>query len=122
MKNVLTVFVFAFLFLLSCSNDSESDLTGPQNGNGNEFVTYNDDIKAVISNNCLSCHSSPPTNGAPFSITTYTQVKNRAENGSLLAAISKQTGEAGAMPPTGRMPQATIDLVEQWIADGLLED
>ncbi|AEM71648.1 hypothetical protein Murru_2613 [Allomuricauda ruestringensis DSM 13258] len=122
MKNVLTVFVFAFLFLLSCSNDSESDLTGPQTGNENEFVTYNDNIKAVISNNCLSCHSSPPTNGAPFSLTTYTQVKNRAENGSLLAAISKQTGEAGAMPPTGRMPQATIDLVEQWIADGLLED
>ncbi|WP_067035445.1 hypothetical protein [Allomuricauda sp. CP2A] len=122
MKNILTVFVFTFLFLLSCSNDSESDLTGPQNGDGNEFVTYNDNIKAVISNNCLSCHSSPPTNGAPFSLTTYTQVKNRAENGSLLAAISKQTGEAGAMPPTGRMPQATIDLVEQWIADGLLED
>lgn len=75
MKNVLTVFVFAFLFLLSCSNDSESDLTGPQTGNENEFVTYNDNIKAVISNNCLSCHSSPPTNGAPFSLTTYTQVK-----------------------------------------------
>lgn len=122
MKNVLAVVCFVFLFLLGCSNDSESDLTDPQNDDENEFVTYNGDIRAVINNNCLGCHSSPPTNGAPFSLTTYTQVKNTAENGSLLTAISKQTGEARAMPPTGRMPQATIDLVEQWIADGLLED
>jgi len=121
MKNVLPILSFAFLFLLSCSNDSESDLIDPQNDE-NEFVTYNDNIRSVISSNCLSCHSNPPVNGAPFPLTTYTQVKTRTENGLLLTAISKQTGEVRAMPPTGRLPQATIDLVEQWVADGLLED
>lgn len=121
MRNVLPVLCFVFLFLLSCSSDSESDLIDPEN-NENEFVTYSDNIRFVISSNCLSCHSNPPVNGAPFPLTTYTHVKTRAENGSLLTAISKQTGEIRAMPPTGRLPQATIDLVEQWVANGLLED
>lgn len=120
MKNVVPVLSFVFLFFSGCSNDSESDLIDSQNEN--EFVNYNDNIQSVINNNCVSCHSSPPVNGAPFSLTTYTQVKNRAGSGVLLAAISRQTGEARAMPPEGRLPQATIDLVEQWIEDGLLED
>ena len=123
MKSILPVLVFAFLFLMGCSNDSESDLIESQNDDDKtEFVTYNDNIRSVINNNCLGCHSSPPVNGAPFSLTTYTQVKNRAESGLLLTAISRQTGEARAMPPAGRLPQATIDLVEQWIDDGLLEE
>ena len=120
MKQLVPVLVFALL-LWGCSNDSESDLMDPPN-NENEFVTYNDNIKSIISSNCLSCHSSPPVNGAPFSLTTYSEVKTRAESGLLLTAISRQTSEARAMPPSGRLPQATIDLVEQWITDGLLEN
>lgn len=109
--------------MLGCSNDSESDLVAPPTGsNGNQTITYTGNIRTIINGNCVSCHANPPVNGAPFSLTTYTQVKNVAENGSLLSAISKQTGELRAMPPTGRLPQSTIDLVEQWIDDGLLED
>ncbi len=123
MKSILPVSVLAFLFLMGCSNDSESDLIDQQkDDNETELVTYTNNIQSVINSNCLSCHSSPPVNGAPFSLTTYAQVKSRAESGLLLTAISRQTGEARAMPPTGRLPQATIDLVEQWIADGLLEE
>ncbi len=105
---------------MACSTDQESDLV--EIGKDGEPVTYQKDIKAIIGNNCLECHSSPPINGAPFPLTNYLQVRNVAESGLLLTAIGRQTGEARAMPPPGRLPQAVIDRVEQWIADGLKEE
>ena len=91
MKHLVPALVFALLFW-GCSNDSESDLMDPPN-NENELVTYNDNIKSIISNNCLSCHSNPPVNGAPFPLTTYNEVKTRAESGLLLTAISRKKPE-----------------------------
>ncbi|NJB70140.1 putative membrane protein [Saonia flava] len=115
--------------LLACTNDSESDLLlEPETNSEQEteepsgIITYNANIKSIIDGNCLGCHSNPPRNGAPFSLTTYEQVKTRADNGSLLSSLSKQTSENGSMPPANRLPQSTIDLIEQWIQDGTLEN
>ncbi|MDJ0645461.1 MAG: cytochrome c [Flavobacteriaceae bacterium] len=113
------IFLLSTMLLLGCTNDSESDLIDPVDPDGP--VTYNANIRAIINNNCLGCHSDPPQNGAPFPLTNYDQVLARAQNGQLLRAIRRQTGEPRAMPPSGRLPQATIDLVAQWIEDGLNE-
>ena len=104
------------ILLIGCSNDSESDLietTDPQTP-----ITYSKNIQSIINNNCLACHSDPTQNGAPFPLNNYDNVLVRAQNGQLLRAISRQTGEPRAMPPSGRLPQATIDLVDQWIQEG----
>lgn len=124
MKNLTHIaLLFSVFLLVGCSNDSESDLMENQDPpTTGEKVTYNANISSVMSNNCVSCHKSPPVNGAPFALTTYEEVKAIAENGSLMTAISKQSGESLAMPPSGRLPQATIDLVQKWIDDGLLEE
>lgn len=120
MKNqVKFILLLSTFIVLACTNDSESDLI---NEEPIEIITYNANIKALIDNNCLSCHSDPTRNGAPFPLATFEQVDIRAENGSLLIALNKQTGEAAAMPPSGRLPQSTIDLIAQWIEDGRLEE
>lgn len=109
----------AFLGFLGCTADTEGELIDPvQEGQ----ITYQGEIKAIVGANCLGCHSSPPVNGAPFPLMTYPQVRQVAESGLLLTAIGRQTGELRAMPPPGRLPQATIDLVEKWIEQGLLEN
>ncbi|PCJ94962.1 MAG: hypothetical protein COA50_11330 [Flavobacteriaceae bacterium] len=110
------------LVLVACSSDSEDDLIpdDSNNGQGTNAVSYDGNIKAAINGNCLGCHSNPPRNGAPFSLATFNDVKSRADG--ILAAIKKQTSENGAMPPSGRLPQATIDLVEQWITEGHKEN
>jgi len=119
MKNKVKLMIPLFTYIvLGCTNDSESDLT---NEEPIGIITYNVNIKSLIDSNCLSCHSDPTRNGAPFSLTNFEQVSVIAENGSLLSALNKQTGETGAMPPSGRLPQATIDLIAQWIEDGQLE-
>lgn len=123
MKKRLIFLPFAVMALMtmSCSSESEDDLVDPvDDGPAGNEVTYVGNIRSVINSNCIGCHASPPTNGAPFSLTTFDDVKNRASG--ILNAISKEAGESRAMPPSGRLPQATIDLFQQWIDDGTLEN
>lgn len=114
------ILLLSFLGLLfgSCTNDSESDLREPDSPT---VVSYEANIKQIMGNNCVGCHNDPPVNGAPFALDTYDRVRDRTENGNLIAVMKRQTGESAAMPPTGRLPQATIDLIEQWADEGFLE-
>ncbi len=109
--NILTA--ISIVVLCGCSSDDEQPIP-------NTDITYNKDIKVIIEDHCLACHIDPPINGAPFPLVNYEQVSKEAS--AILEAISKQTGEVGAMPRVGRLPQATIDKVAQWIDDGLPED
>lgn len=113
-------------FLFNCSNDSESDLINvidvpdDTENPGDVSVAYNNEISSIMQSACTSCHGSPPTNGAPFSLINFTQVNQRASG--ILNRMSLQNGSPGAMPPSGRLPQATIDLIQQWINDGKPEN
>lgn len=112
----------ALLLLISsssCTNDSEDDLIDQQQGP--DPITYTSDVKAIIDNNCLNCHSDPPTNGAPIPLVTYDDVKDATE-GSLINRIQAVGGSSGAMPLGGpRLPQNLIDIIVQWEVDGLIE-
>ena len=128
-SNFFSVLFICLLLVLGCTNDSESDLLvidDPETDNpiddddGVEAtVTFTEDIQPIIASNCLGCHSNPPRNGAPFALVTFDQVRSRSS--AVLRTVSLQTGEPGAMPPSGRIPQASINLIEQWIDEGLAE-
>ena len=113
-------FIVAFLVILSsCTNDSTSDITIPTNNS--VTIKYSTDIASIISTNCLSCHTSPPVNGAPMQLTTYDDVKNAILNRGLIDRISRAQGTVGMMPEGGsRMPQATIDKIIKWQTDGFV--
>jgi len=121
-----TLIILALLAVstIACSYDSESDLIEsteqPGDVDPDILITYVDNIQPIMQTSCVSCHASPPVNGAPFALVNYTQVSNRA--GGILEAMRRPNGSAGSMPPSGRLPQATINLVEQWIEDGTLEN
>jgi hypothetical protein len=77
----------------------------------------------IIDNACNNCHTSPPQNGAPMSLTTFMDVKTSVENRGLIDRITRNEGAGGLMPLGGpRLPQASIDLIVQWNEDGLLEN
>ncbi|WP_395077701.1 c-type cytochrome [Flavobacterium sp.] len=114
-------FVFSILIVLTifgCTNDNSNTLSEPVTPTG--ILTYNNSVKAIIDNNCISCHGTVPTNNAPFSLTTYADVKlNISET---IVRISRANGAVGIMPKGGsRLPQASIDAVIKWQADGLLQ-
>lgn len=79
-------------------------------------VTYTNDIKAIMTTNCTSCHNSSMQSP---SLTTYTQVKNATSNGKLLCTI--QANGCKTMPPTGKMSKANIDLILLWKSQGYIQ-
>lgn len=119
MKTKLYLCLTLLTVLSSCSENSTDDLvdvTQPAT------VTYSNSIKAIIDNNCISCHNSPPIAGAPMPLLTYENVKDAIQNRGLLDRISRTQGAPGMMPFGGtRLPQTTIDLFEQWQNQGLAE-
>lgn len=83
--------------------------------------TYNGNAKAIVDNNCVSCHSSGGS--ASFRpLTTFTQVKAAVQNANLLNRIQLQNGQSGLMPQGGRMSQTNIDIIVKWNTDGLKEN
>ncbi|WP_299246539.1 hypothetical protein [uncultured Aquimarina sp.] len=121
----MKVYFFKLLILclvtisISCENDSENDLidvTPPVT-----VVTYENNVKAIIDNNCTSCHNNPPINFAPMPLLTFDQVKEAVDNRGLLDRVSSE--DINFLMPSGgpRLPQATIDIILQWNTDGLLE-
>ena len=119
MKKIKYIIFSTILFCISCSNNSEDDLIEPIVLN---TTKYTKDVKPIIDNNCISCHGTTPSNGAPMSLVTYAQVKDAVQNRGLLERISREQGASGMMPNLGtRLPQSTIDLIIDWNTDGLLE-
>ena len=120
MKSKYFITIAIASLVLGCSYNSEDDLT--EEIIIEDFVTYDDNIKSIIDNNCIGCHSNPPVNGAPMSLTTYDDVKEAVEDRDLIERIS--TTDAGFVMPFGgpRLPQNIIDLVIQWEEEGLREN
>ena len=121
MKNKNTISIYAILMILfGCTDASEDDLIDQTELP--ELTTYVDDVRPIIQNNCIMCHSNPPQNGAPMPLMTYENVKNAVETRDLINRISSE--DLGFLMPFGgpRLPQNLIDTVIQWEADGLLEE
>jgi Flp pilus assembly protein TadD len=87
-------------------------------------VTFSADIAPIVFDRCAGCHR--PQGAAPFSLLTYSAVKQRA---SLIATATR----ARLMPPWKsepgygefighrRLTDVEIDLIQRWAAEGALE-
>ena len=109
--------LISIMLFIGCSSDSEEDLTTPPPDDDkvvDNDITYTTDIAPIINSNCVGCHGNPTQNGAPFSLTTFSQVDSRA------SGIFNRTNN-GTMPPSGKLPQATINLISEWIDGGKKE-
>lgn len=124
--NLLLICLFTIMAGCSSSDSNEGVMTPPDSTDnpgdgGNDDtppaeVTYQNDIRVIIQNNCNSCHSDPPRQNAPMSLTTYFEVVDAVDNRGLLGRINSTSNP---MPPGGRMPAATRQLIEDWIDQGL---
>lgn len=94
----------------SCESSTYNDISG-EVGN----PTYTANVKKIIENNCLSCHS---TIGDQYpTMETYAQVREAAEIGDLICRIDDQSC-GSVMPQSGRMPQTNINTIKKWAANG----
>ena len=118
MRNSILLFAVV-IGLYSCESTTYDELQEEIPVEGE--ITYDAQIKTIIDNNCIVCHSSG--GAASFRpLTTYMEVKDAVDNTNLLQRIIRQNGESGLMPQTGRMPMNKIDLILEWAANGAPEN
>lgn len=109
----------SMIALASCSSNSPDDLTEriiiP------ETVTYTNDVRPIIEDNCIMCHQEPPLNGAPMPLIDYAKVKQAVQDRGLIGRISKAQGDPDMMPFGGtRLQQEKIDLIIKWRDQGFI--
>lgn len=82
-----------------------------------ENVTYQNTIGLLIQNRCQGCHSGNNPDGGIL-LTNYQNIKNQAQSGLLLDAIT-HNGNAANMPyNSAQLPQCEIDQITSWINAG----
>ena len=120
-RNLLRIMILSLILIfLGCTSVSEEDLIDATPIP--ETIAYNVEVKPIIDNNCIICHSNPPQNGAPMPLVNYENVKDAVENRNLIGRISSED-PVFLMPFGGpRLPQNLIDIVIQWNEDGLIEE
>ena len=86
------------------------------------LVTYTNTVKAIIDNNCISCHAAVPVFGAPMSLVTYNDVKQSVLNRGLINRMQLPESDSQLMPQGGpKLPETVINNVIKWQTDGLTE-
>jgi cytochrome c5 len=112
----ITVITIAIITFNSCDSNTYEEVSKITN------PTYEANIKSIFSSNCTSCHSESGTQQSPY-LTTYAEVKDGIENGVVLCIIDNPEAcfYSNIMPPAGRMPQTTIDLIKLWQTNGYIE-
>lgn len=76
---------------------------------GNTGTSYAGEVKAIIDNNCISCHRAGGS--GPGDFTTQAGVAARA------AQVKARTGN-NSMPPGGALTPVQINLIACWVDDG----
>ena len=115
------VSLFAIIFFEGCYYD-KADQQYPVVGCDTSAVTYNVQIKAILDNNCVSCHAGP----APVSnidLYDYATISGLALDGkftygTLLSAVMHS---GGAQPMPQGAPKITnceINQIAAWVNQG----
>lgn len=117
------IFLFSFiifcLFLLACTSDKSSAPTPLSNASNCDTVRYkyNNNVKSIISSNCLGCHGTGSANG---DLSTYTNVSAYALSGALMGSLKGQGYTQ--MPPAGKLSDCDIKGIENWVIAGANND
>lgn len=119
MKNTIkfSAVVLSLSALISCETKTFEDIS--ENTPVPDLVTYNKDVKTIIQNNCVVCHSATGSNPY-FPLTDYTAAKNAIDN--ILDRIQRANGDPLKMPQGGTLSPDHINIIKKWKADGLLEN
>lgn len=104
------------LLPFGCYYDNEEELYG---GGGNTCDTvamkYSVQIKEILQNNCYRCHVETEPSYSGYSLATYNEVKEYANNGKL---VSRTNDVSSPMPQEGLMENCLRLKIKAWVDAG----
>lgn len=107
---IISILLIASYLVFSCETATYDEISGEVAN-----PTYAVNVRPIINNNCFPCHSAA---GGQYPVMeTFVQAREAAEIGDMICRIDDQSCGA-VMPQSGRMPQATIDLIKLWVSKG----
>ena len=78
-------------------------------------VYYNNEVKSILNNNCITCHSGPsPSYG--LDLTEYKRVKKAVVKKELIRRVNSKLMP---MPPKGLMTLEERLIIFKWVKDGM---
>lgn len=118
MKNLKYLSILlCLLIFITCTSDNDEDMDPFPDPDPNPAVTYTNTVKGIIDSKCLDCHSNPPKNGAPMSLTTYDNVKDAVNSRGLIGRV-----QDGSMPPVGDdLTGEQVQAIKDWQTGGFKE-
>ncbi|WP_435352779.1 hypothetical protein [Emticicia sp. SJ17W-69] len=107
-KRVLSMLLILFFLIISCKKD---DITS-------QNEVYFPKVKAIISQNCLSCHSKTGTwQGRPTALDTDTEIAQVSS--SIKASVADPVSPRNKrMPQGGQLSQNDVDIIVKWFNKG----
>jgi uncharacterized membrane protein len=83
-------------------------------------ATFFTDVQPILRDRCWTCHSNPPTNGAPRPLASYTDLTVLNGAGEPIYEVVAQRTGARTMPPVGQpmLTDAEIATIGGWAATG----
>lgn len=108
--------LIAVFYISSCYVSNEEDLFINFNCN-TEAVSFEREIRPILANNCLVCHSEAANLGN-VTLQKHEDIIPYIQNGSLLGSIRHDAGFAPMPENTSRINNCSISQIESWIEAG----
>lgn len=121
MKKFYALFiVVAFASLAGCYYDNMDDVY-PGAGlfqpcDTATATSYQEDIRTIIDNNCIACHSGSGAN-ADVHLDTYEGVRDAANSGQLVGATWHESTYT-PMPPNYQLDSCSLVHIKKWVLAG----
>lgn len=117
----LFIFLMLLLAFTSCKYEKVEKVV--QNGNPSACdtsqVSYKDDIRKIVKDNCGGCHTSSSPDGG-YRLDSYDGVK--ASVGRLVGSVSHSSGFS-PMPKGGnKLDACSIQKIEKWVQEGAMDN
>lgn len=103
-------------YISSCYVGNEEDLFINFNCKTDE-ISYDREIKPILANNCLVCHSAAANLGN-ITLQTHADIIPYVQDGSLLGSIRHDAGYVPMPENTSRINACSISQIESWIQAG----
>lgn len=116
MKLLACTLLLVAIMVQSCDNNSLPEPTPPANDSCPDEISYESDVKPIITNSCAisGCHNGD--NGANVNWTVFANLQSKRL--SVKDRINRAQGTSGHMPAVGSLSAEQIATISCWVDQG----
>lgn len=111
------IIILTSVGLSNCYYDNYYDLYGNSNACDTSAVTFSQDIKMIIGQNCEGCHNAAFANGG-LNLVGHQNISTSALSGAIMDRTTRSLGDPLLMPPGQPLSDCDQIKLRTWINEG----